>query len=208
MGKIENDELRKIKNAHFLRAFEHVASVLQLSQGELAESIGSKSSYISNFRKGLRPVPDETINGLINISASKPGLQIFSEYLYGNSEIMLLANVTDEEMASAKMRSGNPDYEVLHKRDVESSRLQKVTQRSNDIQMAVLGHIAEEPKVTEGIAADEDPRSYLPAWADTLLGILSKQIAENEVLHSELKQSISDLHTMQHQLSELLSKQK
>lgn len=194
MSKIENDELRKIKNAHFLRAFEHVASVLQLSQGELAETIGSKSSYISNFRKGLRPVPEETINGLINISASKPGLQIFSEYLHGNSEIMLLANVTDEEMASAKMRSGNPDYEVLHKRDVESSRLQKVTQRSNDIQMAVLGHIAEEPKVTAGIAADEDPCSYLPAWADTLLGILSKQIAENEMLHQELKDTTEKLN--------------
>jgi hypothetical protein len=165
-----------------------------MTQGALAEVIGSKSSYISNYRNGIRPVPEGVIENLINISAKKPELHIFSEYLYGNSDIMLLANVTDEEMASAKMRSGNPDYEVLHKRDVESSRLQKVTQRSNDIQMAVLGHIAEEPKVTAGIAADEDPRSCLPAWADTLLGILSKQIAENEILHQELKDTTEKLN--------------
>ena len=78
---------------------------------------------------------------------------------------------------------------------VESDGRQlKITERANDIQMAVLGHIAEEPKVTEGIAADEDPRSYLPAWADTLLGILSKQIAENEILHKELKDTTEKLN--------------
>ena len=125
MSKIENDEQRKIRNAHFIRAFEYVASVLELGQGELAERIGSKSSYISNFKKGLRPVPPETITGLINISASKPGLQIFSEYLYGNSDIMLLANVSDEEMAAAKSRSGNPDYEAIHKRDKEAHAYNK-----------------------------------------------------------------------------------
>ena len=205
MGKIENDEQRKIKNAHFIRAFEYVASVLQLSQGELAETIGSKSAYISNFRKGLRPVPEETINELINISASKPGLQIFSEYLKGNSEIMLLANVTDEEMALAKMRSGNPDYEALHKRDVEASRLQKVTQRANDIQMAVLGHLVKEPEIIEGLAADDDPAPHLPSWADTLIDVLSKQIAENEILHAELRQSIQEVNEMKEKLNELIN---
>ena len=206
MSRIENDEQRKIKNAHFIRAFEYVASVLKLGQGELAERIGSKSAYISNFRKGLRPVPPETINGLINISASKHGLQIFSEYLYGNSDIMLLANVTDEEMAAAKFRSSNPDYEAIHKRDKETDRFQVIKKRAHDIQMSVLGHVVKEPEIIEGMAADDDPRPYLPTWADTLLGILSKQIAENEVLHSELKQSISDVQEMKEQLSNLLSK--
>ena len=184
----------------------------EIQRNELAERIGSKSSYISNFKKGLRPVPPETISGLINISASKPGLQIFSEYLYGNSDIMLLANVTDEEMVAAKSRSGNPDYEVIHKRDKETARIQQVKNRSNDIQMAVLGHIVKKPEIIEGMAADDDPRPHLPAWADTLLEILSKQIAENEVLHSELKQSIvnmnqamSDFEKMKQQLSKILS---
>ena len=205
MGRIENDEQRKIRNAHFIRAFEYVASVLELGQGELAERIGSKSSHISNFKKGLRPVPPETITGLINISASKPGLQIFSEYLYGNSDIMLLANVSDEEMAAAKSRSGNPDYEAIHKRDKETERILQVKNRSDDIQMTVLGHLVKEPEIIEGMAADDDPRPHLPTWADALLGILSKQIAENEVLHSELKQSILEVRDMKQQLTKLLS---
>lgn len=70
----------------------------------------------------------------------------------------------------------------------------KITERAHDIQMAVLGHISEESKVTAGIAEDEDPRPYLPAWADTLLGILSKQIAENEILHQELKDTTEKLN--------------
>ena len=206
MGKIENDELIKKRNAHFIRSFEYVASVLELSQGELAETIGSKSAYISNFRKGLRPVPDETISGLINISSSKPGLQIFSEYLYGNSDIMLLSNVSDEEMVTAKMRSGNPDFEELNKRNKDAELLQKISERSKNIQMSVLGHIVEEPKVNNGMVSEDDPIPHLPTWADTLLGIISKQVAENEVLHAELKQSISEVIEIKEQLSELLKK--
>ena len=90
---------------------------------------------------------------------------------------------------------------------VESDGRQlKITERAHDIQMAVLGHLVNETEVIEGMAADDDPRPYLPTWADTLLGILSKQIAENEVLHSELKQSINDVQEIKKQLSDLLGK--
>lgn len=117
MGKIENDEQRKLQNEHFVRAFEYVAKILKMGQGKLAEAIGSKSAYISNYRKGTRPIPEDTIESLIRISATKPGLQIFSEYLYGNSDIMLLYNVSDEELAEAKMRKNNPDYDAMNKTD-------------------------------------------------------------------------------------------
>ena len=74
---------------------------------------------------------------------------------------------------------------------VSDSRNQKIENRANEIQMAVLGHLVKEPESLEGKAAEDDPRPYLPTWADTLLGILSKQIAENEILHKELKETIS-----------------
>ena len=91
--------------------------------------------------------------------------------------------------------------------DVEASdRQMKITERAKDIQMAVLGHKVEEPEVRQGMAADDDPRPHLPTWADALLDILSKQIAENEVLHSELRQSISEIQEMKKQLSDLLGK--
>ena len=122
MGKIENDELRKLKNANFMKAFKHVASKLKMNQGQLAEAIGSKSAYISNFSKGLRPVPEETIDALVDISANIPNGQIFREFLLGNSDIMLLANVTDEEMIAAKRRATDPDYDVMQARLKEKEK--------------------------------------------------------------------------------------
>ena len=122
MGKIENDELRKLKNANFMKAFKHVASKLKMNQGQLAESIGSKSAYISNFSKGLRPVPEETVDALVDISAKIPNGQIFREFLLGNSDIMLLANVTDEEMIAAKRRATDPDYDVMQARLKEKEK--------------------------------------------------------------------------------------
>ena len=89
---------------------------------------------------------------------------------------------------------------------VSNNRQSKITERTHDIQMSVLGHLVKEPEVVEGMAADDDPRPHLPTWADTLLGILSKQIAENEVLHSELKQSIAEVNEIKHQLAELIGK--
>lgn len=80
----------------------------------------------------------------------------------------------------------------------------KITQRANDIQMAVLGHLVKKPEVKEWLAADDDPAPHLPTWADALLGILSKQIAENEILHAELRQSISEVNEMKEKLSELV----
>jgi transcriptional regulator with XRE-family HTH domain len=122
MGKIENDELRKLKNANFMKAFKFVATKLKMNQGQLAEAIGSKSAYISNFSKGLRPVPEETIDALVNISAKIPNGHIFREYLLGNSDIMLLANVSDEEMADAKRRATDPDYDAIQARLKEKEK--------------------------------------------------------------------------------------
>ena len=120
MGKIENDKLRRIRNEHFIRAFEHVARCLSMTQGELAEAIGTKTAYISNFRKGIRPVTEDAIDGLIRISGTQSGLQVFSEYLYGNSDIMLLDNVSDEEMIAARKRHNNPDYDKIEKQKAAS----------------------------------------------------------------------------------------
>ena len=122
MGKIENDKLRKLKNANFMKAFKYVADKLKMNQGQLAEAIGSKSAYISNFSKGIRPVPEETIDALVNVSAKIPNGQIFTEYLHGNSDIMLLANVTDEEMIAAKRRATDPDYDAMQARLKEKEK--------------------------------------------------------------------------------------
>ena len=60
MGRIVEDETRRLKNDNFIKAFDYIASVKELNQKALADIIGSKSSYISIYRKYVKPVPKET----------------------------------------------------------------------------------------------------------------------------------------------------
>ena len=185
MGKIENDELRRIRNDHFIRAFEHVASCLSMTQGALAEAIGTKTSYISNFRKGIRPVTEEAIDGLMRISATKPGLQVFSEYLYGNSDIMLLCNVSDEEMAAAKMRRDNPDYDKIEKQ-----------QATIATPVAPVANIPDMSSVfNSALAAKDDAIASLKRelhTKDDLIQSLRDQLTAKEQLIAEQKARLID----------------
>lgn len=189
MGRIVEDETRRLKNDNFIKAFDYIASVKELNQKALADIIGSKSSYISIYRKYVKPVPKETADALVRYSITI-GHQIYSEFLAGNSDIMLMDNVADEDMMEAEARK-DPDYAALKRREQQ-------------IQHQVLGHVVDHPS-SEGYAAD-DPRPNLPTWADTLLEILSKQIAENEALHAQLRQSIDEINEIKTQLSKILSK--
>ena len=65
---------------------------------------------------------------------------------------------------------------------------------------AVLGRYPAPP----GMVSEDAPSASLPLWADTLISIMSKQIAENEALHSELRDSINELSKLKTQLSHLI----
>lgn len=65
---------------------------------------------------------------------------------------------------------------------------------------AVLGRYPAPP----GMVSEDVPSESLPLWADTLIRIMSKQIAENEALHAELRESIDELSKLKNQLSHLL----
>lgn len=159
MGKIENDELRKIRNEHFIRAFEFIAKKKGIGQGKLAELIGSKSAYISNFRKGLRPIPEETIEELIRVSAFVPGCQIYEGFLRGNSEIMLLKNVSDEELVQSQLRDSNPDYDVMERHRKESEKKDKLTPASSvDASSAINAAIAAYAELTNRLKQEISER--------------------------------------------------
>ena len=115
MGRIIDDETRRLKNDNFIKAFDYIASVKELNQKALADIIGSKSSYISIYRKYVKPVPKETADALVRYSITI-GHQIYSEFLAGNSDIMLMDNVTDEDMMDAEARK-DPDYAALKRRE-------------------------------------------------------------------------------------------
>ena len=65
---------------------------------------------------------------------------------------------------------------------------------------AVLGRYP----APSGMVSEDAPSEPLPFWADTLIRIMSKQIAENEALHSELRRSIAEVSDLKTQLSHLL----
>ena len=178
MGKIENDELRKIRNEHFIRAFEFIAKKKGIGQGKLAEMIGSKSAYISNFRKGLRPIPEETIEELVRVSAFIPGCQIYEEFLRGNSEIMLLKNVSDEEMVQAQLRESNPDYDVMEHYRKESEEKEYLAPASSvDFSSAINAALAAYVELTNRLKQEMADRL---ADKDTIIAEKQSRIADLE----------------------------
>lgn len=193
MGKKENDAMRRKKNEHFIKAFKYIAERLKMTQGALAEAIGTKSSYISNFSKGLRPVPEETIEALITVSASKPGMQIFREYLYGNSDIMLLDNVSDKEMIAAQMRKDNPDYDTMERQRQEAeSNVLKASHAQPTIEPGSALNAALAAYMQAIDMAKADKATLLEAHARELQQ-LRDQLEDKERIISEQEQRIAEL---------------
>lgn len=156
---------------------------------QLAEMTGINAVTFTRIKKNeIKSVSTETFWKLNNAFNKRYNIKWFQ----GDSQYMLLA-----DYLAAKQ---NNEYDIPS----NDMRQQAIMQRAHDIQLKVLGHIVQEPSISPDHASDEDPRPHLPVWADTLLGIISKQVAENEVLHAELKHSIAEVNEIKTQLSELL----
>jgi len=155
---------------------------------KLVELTGISANTFTNIKKNeVKEVSIETFWKLNNAFENRYNIKWFQ----GDSRHMLLADYLDEK------QNNYSDFVP----DIQ----QNISHRAKEIQMAVLGHVVKEPEVINGMVADDDPRPHLPIWADTLLGIISKQVAENEILHSELKQSIAEVNELKDQLSALLN---
>lgn len=188
MGLIQaNLHPNVLKNQLFIRAVDYLIDhKLVLTQKELARITGIKEPTFSNIRNDKKVVSDKTIRKLMDAFEG-----LFNPlYFRGESSYMLMEDYIE---ANAN-----------HETDIIPDRHQQITQRANDIQMAVLGHLVKKTEVREGIAAEGDPVPHLPTWADTLVSILSKQIAENEMLHAELRQSIHEVNEMKAQITQVL----
>ena len=53
--------------------------------------------------------------------------------------------------------------------------------------------------------AAEDPKPFIPSWADSFFDIMTQQIKQNESLNQELHQSIAEVKEIQQQLTTLLN---
>lgn len=61
-------------------------------------------------------------------------------------------------------------------------------------------------KVSQQYPTTLSERNPLPQWADNLIDILSQQIKENEALHRELRQSITEVNAIRTDLQKLIKK--
>lgn len=163
----------------FREMLNHIAEHDKILRfNKLSEMTGISQNTFTRIKRGeVKEVGIETFWKLNNAFGKRYNVKWFQ----GDSSYMLM-----DEYLEAKQ---NLESDITP----DGERQLKITQRAHDIQMSVLGHIVEETKAVEGMAAEDDPHPYIPVWADTLLGILSKQIAENEVLHAELKATISEV---------------
>ena len=60
--------------------------------------------------------------------------------------------------------------------------------------------------VSQQYPATLSERHPFPQWADNLIDILSQQIKENEALHRELRQSITEVNAIRTDLQKLIKK--
>ncbi len=187
MGKVENDALRRKKNEHFIKAFEYVANIRNMTQGKLAIAIGSKSAYISGYKSGVRPVAEEVIESLIRESSVAPSQQIYREYLYGNSDIMLLANVSDDEIIETAMRKNNPDYDVMKKkrREAEQRLDAQLAQRayidpSSEQNASIAVYVQYTNRLQDDLKAKEREMTDRLADKDARIATLESALADKQ----------------------------
>ena len=196
MGKKDNDALRRKKNEHFIRAFNYVATARNMNQGELATAIGSKSAYISGYKSGIRPVSDEVIAGLVRESCVEPSQQVYREYLLGNSEIMLLANVTDEELAEVELRRNNPDYDTMQQRHRTSERVHDDSYPTTDPSSIMNAALAAQMQTIESLKSEKvillEAHARELKAKDDLIQSLRDQLADKDQLIAEQKARLID----------------
>lgn len=111
-------EERLKHNEPFLRAFDYYATKLKFNQKTLAEKIGSSSSAISIYRKGMKKVSIDTMQKLVDFSEGKLNM----DYLLRLSDYMLAENVPANERSDIKERKENPDYDLMRTRIEKEER--------------------------------------------------------------------------------------
>ena len=193
MTEEERIEENRKRNKPFNTAFKFFADYLvHGSQKDMCELMGIPAPRISEVLKDKKPVNDKLINALINLSA-KEGMQIYSEYLYGNSDIMLLENVTDEEMAKVILRKSNPDYEKMMKqKEIPEQNQQSPAVHTIDPSSAVNAAISAYAQLIEA-------KDAVIAGKEARIADLQRTIADKE---SIIRDRDARIRTLERQLAD------
>ena len=193
MTEEERIEENRKRNKPFNTAFKFFADYLvNGSQKDMCELMGVPAPRVSEVIKDKKPVNDKLINALINLSA-KEGMQIYSEYLYGHSDIMLLKNVTDEEMAEVSLRKSNPDYDKMMKqKEMPKQNQQPPSVTTIDPSSAVNAAISAYAQLIEA-------KDAIIAEMEARIADLQRTIADKESIIRDREVRIA---TLEHQLAD------
>jgi hypothetical protein len=187
MGKTDNIEIRKQKNAPFCKAFDYIAELKEVCDKVLAEMIGSKGPYISMYRAGTKPVPIEVMENLVRQS----GGELNMEYLRGNSDYMLLRNVPVDEMVDIQQRKGNPDYDVIKERLKEKERQLDFSLSQTDV-----SHIDPSSQQNATISVYIQYTNHLSDKLKEKEIEMKERLAEKDATIISLKNAIEDKETI------------
>jgi len=169
-------EQNKQWNERFLRAFDYVCAMKRINQTMLAKEMRTNGPLISDYRSGKKRASEDMFRRLVVASDNK----IYSRYLTGKSEYMLLSNVPDLQIIEDERRESNPDYDIMN----------SVEQVSEPI----------------SIYKPEHNPDQIPKWADTFIDLLTEQVKQNEALNRDLRAAISEVNELKNELSILINK--
>ena len=158
----KQDEIKQA-NERFLRAFEYLRKSKGLTQAQFSKILGTNSSLISLYKSGNKRVGDDIIDRLLMASKGK----IYRRYITGQSDYMLIENVSDDQFIEDELRENNPDYSIMHPQNANSQ--------------------AAEP------AQDYQP---IPKWADSIIQLVSTQVRTIEDLRREISNLREELHAV------------
>ena len=165
MDKNDRFEEKKKYNAPFLKAFDFLAKEKKITDGQLAKMIGTNGSYISDLRNGKKRAGEELQRRL---GVAFEG-RLYMKYLTGESKIMLIENVSDEEIIENQRREENPDYDAIHS---ASSSLPQAFDFSLMIEHAVKA---------------------ATAYADQTIATLRSQLSDKDKMLDDKEEIISNL---------------
>ena len=129
MDEKEKFEANKRHNAPFLRALDVLMKEKNLTQGNAAKLLDTKSGTFSDYKSGKKKAGPEMFGRIARAFDGRLNMH----YLTGESEYMLLANVPDEEILEYTQRESNPDFDVQNKAKTTNSTV--VEQAANIIDL-------------------------------------------------------------------------
>ena len=197
MAKEKDLEEKRQANTNFLAAFDYVMERLDISQKELCRLIGSKSPYISFYRSGKYPVPDKTKYALVDFAVRKNIGHISIDYLDGYTDIMLLDNIPDDELAEIKMRRSNPDYDQLKARQeskwMEAKSIMDMPVGQPTTSSVFNASLAQQAESVEAFRIAIASKDEIIKEKDERIRELKETIAEKDARIENLKELVSQL---------------